>query len=191
MQISYRGQLTWNDCLRACMTHYRPSPAAIALRAVPALVSVAAILCLESIGRSAAMFWPIAVASAGLLLAPWGMASLAARRVWMRDHAFRAPQLGTITEQGLQPHAITSGIAWSDYASYRESRGMALLYASPSAFSAMSRSFFASDTDWESFLALVRASVIEDKGDGREQVWIPVTLIITLALVAAIASSLS
>ncbi|MBN1399970.1 MAG: hypothetical protein JXA74_03985 [Anaerolineae bacterium] len=190
MEIRYRGQLSWRDCLRACAVHYRPHPLGWVLRGLVALLSLALVVYPEMRGLNGARLWPIAFLSVALAASPWWLAYLTVRQVWMRSHAFGQPQSGIISPEGIRPVEAGAIIRWRDYVMYRERPGLIMLYATPGAFSALSRSFFSSLSDWEAFGSLVRARVPRGTRNLRERIWSPVMVILALALAAALIATL-
>jgi hypothetical protein len=190
MEIHYKGQLSWRACLRACAVHYRPDPVGWLLRGLVALLSIAVVVYPEMRGLNGARLWPIAFLSMALAASPWWLAYLTARRVWMRSHAFGRPQSGVISPEGIQPEGAARLIRWRDYVMYRETAGLIMLYATHTAFSALSRGFFADQDDWQAFASLVRARLSRGGRNLRERIWMPVMLILTLALAATLIAAL-
>jgi hypothetical protein len=190
MEIHYKGQLSWQDCLRACLVHYRPDPVGWALRGLVVLLSIGVIVLPELRGLNGARLWPIAFLSVALAASPWWLAYLSARRAWMRHHAFGRPQSGAITPEGIQAEGARQLIRWRDYVMYREISGLMMLYATPSAFSVLPLSFFASPSDWQAFGSLVRARVSKGARNLRERIWVPVMLILALSLAAVLIATL-
>ena len=190
MEIRYKGQLSWRDCLRACFVHYRPDPLGWVLRGLVAFLAVAVVLCPEMRGLNGARLWPVGALSLVLASSPWWLAYVSARRVWMRSYAFGRPQSGAITSEGIRPEGARELIRWRDYAMYREAPGLMMLYATTSAFSALSPGFFADQAAWQTFASWVHSGVRRGGRNLRERIWAPVMLVLAFALVAVLIATL-
>lgn len=96
----------------------------------------------------------------------------AARKAYRSQPAFREEISGSITDDGIQIKLSNaeSAAGWSYFTIVKRTPDVVLLYQGSNVFNFFPRSFFASDADWNAFLAFLNEKILqgelkEKKGD--------------------------
>lgn len=168
MEIPFKGQYDRPTFFRAVRLANQPARNAGRLRWLAlAALAVLAALSLQSL-RSPEENDPFTWVRLGLglalllayLLWPWGLAFVQARRLWANP-ALRQPISGRLQARGLtftntNPYRT---VAWESYARLRLAPDLATLLTPAGVLTALPRSFFKSESDWQAARQLLQSKV--------------------------------
>jgi hypothetical protein len=162
MEISFTGQITQQDYLRAQSLHRRRSTALLIVGGVLFVLIVLSFV-VTSVSEPA-LFWsslPVVAILAIIFAASWWLPRLQAVRHWRNSKALQNPMSGTITSQAINFTGTYSegSTSWEAYVKYKRSPDMVLLYLAPNLFNIFPRAFFESDADWKALIELVEKNI--------------------------------
>ena len=176
MEIEFQGQYDKTIIFKAIALANKPSKRNELIRIGLALLSVvlfAIDIVVETHQYSLPPFdsiWAtryilVFLVVAYILLIPFIASNLTARRVW-KNPALRAPLAGAISSQGVAYISTTKGrrdLPWETFIKKNLSEEMITLVSSAGVLSIFPRSFFKSDSDWNTVRLWVLQNVVEGK----------------------------
>jgi hypothetical protein len=158
-EIPFQGQLRRRSYVAAQYLHNRGQRLRGLLLAV-----LVGLVWLGQVSSAQGVPWAAHLAMAALVLVmlpPWWGPLLRAAVAWktvpdaMRHVAGGASEAGLRTQRG----AVETLLRWRLFRRLKARGGLALLYDGAGRFTLISRDFFASDQDWDRFLALARERI--------------------------------
>lgn len=157
MEINFKGALSEDDYKKVNKVHYPYKKLGLLLKILIPIMIFAVIINFSK-DRDTSIFLLILIVFWSYILI---LRKYRIRKYWKACKAIKEHCSGVVNEKGIAitGETFTSNRTWDYFTKYKASSDTVLLYQSYALTHAFPRSFFENDSDWDSFVQIVRNNV--------------------------------